>query len=111
VNGGHILLAGLLVLAIAEIVYTQGCLLKVRGQLSVVKKERDVALSRIGIKPNVVPIFPGAVPLTCESCGNEDATFVVCTDCMMVMPAPSAENYRGEAHDLAMQNHPAGKKR
>ena len=85
-NGGHILLVGLLVLAIAEIVYTQGCLRNTRRQLAVVKKERDVALSRIGVKDNVTLIYPGATPRTCESCGNEEATFAVCMDCMRLVP-------------------------
>jgi hypothetical protein len=89
VNGLTILLGLLLCAAIAEIVYTQGCLRTIRGQLAAVKKERDVARSKIGIKDNVVLLYPGMPHPTCESCGNEDATFVVCTDCMMVLPDPS----------------------
>jgi hypothetical protein len=106
-NGGHILLGILLVAAIAEIVYTQGCLRSNRRQLAAVRRERDRALSQVGIKPNVLPIHLS--PVTCESCGNDDATFHVCTDCMMIIPDP-VENYRSEAHDRAMRNHPAGKK-
>jgi len=90
-NGGHILLGLLLVAAIAEIIYTQGCLRTTRGQLAAVKKERDVARSQIGIKDNVTLLYPGMAHPVCESCGNEDATYVVCTECMTIMPDPAGD--------------------
>lgn len=85
-NGGHILLIVLLGLALLEIIYANNRLADARRGSRMLLVQRDAARRQADLLRSERDVSVLRRTVVCESCGNEDATFQVCTDCMTAVP-------------------------
>lgn len=105
-DGFSLLLTFLFLGALTWAIFTRQSLGEARATARRYKSERDAARQRVAVLRSdrdaqvTLPGKWGAV--ACESCGDDDGTHLVCTDCLTATPDPWT-NYRNPEHDAAMR--------